>query len=49
MSVYIMKVIPKPKEGTASVLAMTRKEPVLKASGRTIIYVGNANLLYAKT
>ncbi len=36
-----MKVIPKPKEGTASVLVMTRKKPVIKG-------VGEDNYLFGK-
>jgi len=33
MSDYMMRVIPKPKEGTASVLVMTKKEPSIKGFG----------------
>ncbi len=45
MSVYIMKVIPKPKEGTASVLAMTRKEPVIKGVGEDNYLCGKCKFI----
>lgn len=49
MSDYIMKVIPEPRAGTASILAPTKKKPVFKGIGDDNYLCGKCKFVICKS